>query len=552
MKNALYSLVALGFVALLVFAVWYLARRSAFAFGTRALWWYVGYGVALAVALASMMVAASAWTVNAPAHLLVVVGGVLTGFLMYLLLTTLIVDLVQLFAHLPRALFGGIVGTVAVGLTVFSLVTAFSPKLVEVDVQLPKLQRPLRAVQLTDTHFGHYRGKRHARKLVELVNSAHPDIIFFTGDCFESWYDFSAETITPFRDLCAPVFFVDGNHDTYVNARQAKELLRQMGVKVLENESVEYAGLQIIGLDYMVADNNARDDMHAALGNETIQSAMQKIDISEPLPTVVLHHSPMGANYMEEAGADLFLAGHTHGGQLWPVTWINDRSFQFNRGLHRLNTLQIYTSCGSGTFGPPMRLGTVSEVTVLDLRPCHPNAHSLALRTAIERQLATYPESTLQDIYKNFYQEHFGPGHIISDTASARRFLMNELSENDCASPVYYEPTGIEGRYVRVYLSTVKDSLIDAEQLLEAFIKSANFQHPQDDDWVSEWKDIVNTIQEYKIQVNGFEQDTSKLNEAAQNAQAVHHSRAYNEAYHPHYRIVERDVFFRIFAQPMK
>ncbi|MBR7021879.1 MAG: hypothetical protein IKI09_00210, partial [Bacteroidales bacterium] len=104
---------------------------------------------------------------------------------------------------------------------------------------------------------------------------------------------------------------------------------------------------------------------------------------------------------------------------------------------------------------------------------------TLAVRSAIERQMATYPESTLQDIYKSFYQEHFGPGHIISDTASARRYLMRELSEMGKTASPYFEPTGSQGDYVRVYLSAIADSLITAEQLLDAFVRSANlWQEP--------------------------------------------------------------------------
>jgi len=166
---------------------------------------------------------------------------------------------------------------------------------------------------------------------------------------------------------------------------------------------------------------------------------------------------------------------------------------------------------------------------------------TLAILTSIERQIADYPESTLQDIYKSFYQDRFGPGHIISDTASARSYLMRELSEMADTSTVYYEPTGSEGRFVRVHLSAVADGLITADQLLDAFVRSANMVKAETD-WEAEWKAVVGTITKYGIQVQGFE-ETSLLNEASRNRQAVHHSRAYNAAFHPHYRIVERSVF---------
>ena len=168
---------------------------------------------------------------------------------------------------------------------------------------------------------------------------------------------------------------------------------------------------------------------------------------------------------------------------------------------------------------------------------------TIAMHSAIERQLATYPESTSQDIYKSFYQEHFGPGHIISDTASARRYLMRELSEMGKTQSPYFEPTGGQGDYVRVYLSAVADSLITAERLLDAFIRSANSRQEPTVSWMEKWEAIVSIIQANKIELEGFETDLPLLTEAARNNQAVHHSRRYNEAYHPHYRIVERSIF---------
>jgi hypothetical protein len=170
---------------------------------------------------------------------------------------------------------------------------------------------------------------------------------------------------------------------------------------------------------------------------------------------------------------------------------------------------------------------------------------TVAVRSAIERQLATYPESTLQDIYKSFYQEHFGPGHIISDTSSARRYLMKELSEMGKTQSPYFEPTGSQGDYIRVYLSVVADSLITAEQLLDAFVRSANSRQEPTINWLEQWEAIVSIIQVNKIELEDFETDLPLLTEAAQNNQAVHHSRRYNDAYHPHYRIVERGIFER-------
>ena len=177
------------------------------------------------------------------------------------------------------------------------------------------------------------------------------------------------------------------------------------------------------------------------------------------------------------------------------------------------------------------------------LSSCRQKENPQTLQGTLEQQLATYPESRLQDIYKSFYQDHFGPGHLISDTESVRRYLYSELSENDVSFPVYYEFTGCEGRFVRVFLSAVADSLISAEELLDAFVRSANeYQEPQKE-WITEWEEIVRAIHDTRVMVNGFEADEPKLAQAARKNQAVHHSPAYNAAYHPHYRIVKRDIF---------
>ena len=168
---------------------------------------------------------------------------------------------------------------------------------------------------------------------------------------------------------------------------------------------------------------------------------------------------------------------------------------------------------------------------------------TLSIRAAIEHQMAAYPQSSLQDIYKSFYQDCFGPGHMISDTASARSYLMRELSEMSEVSAIYYEPTGSEGHYVRVYLSAVADSLITAEQLLDAFVRSANMDKGENTDWEAEWNCIVGVITKHGINLNDFDKEVTMLSEASRNGQAVHHSHAYNETYHPHYRIVEHSIF---------
>ena len=103
-----------------------------------------------------------------------------------------------------------------------------------------------------------------------------------------------------------------------------------------------------------------------------------------------------------------------------------------------------------------------------------------------------------------------------------------------------------------MYLSAVADSLITAEQLLDAFVRSANSRQEPAVSWLEKWEAIVSIIQANKMEIEGFETDLPLLTEAARNSQAVHHSRRYNEAYHPHYRIVERNNFDRELKTSLK
>ena len=173
----------------------------------------------------------------------------------------------------------------------------------------------------------------------------------------------------------------------------------------------------------------------------------------------------------------------------------------------------------------------------------------MQLRQAIEHQLAVYPQSTLQDVYKAFYQEHFGPEHMITDTAAVRKYLDHELTVmGDERGALYYEPIGLEGNYVRVYLKAVKDNLITAQELLQAFLDSAAARQEPAVEWDAKWNTIIEVIDAIKPGFGDSERDL--LHKASLENQAVHHSRAYNAAYHPHYRIIHRNIF-ELLLKPM-
>ena len=173
-----------------------------------------------------------------------------------------------------------------------------------------------------------------------------------------------------------------------------------------------------------------------------------------------------------------------------------------------------------------------------------------ALRQAIERQLATYPKSQLQDIYKAFYQEHFGAEHMITDKEAARNYLDQELATmQDKRDGIYVEPIGMSGDYVRVYLIAVSHKILSSSQLLQAFIESAGDHKSPATGWATKWQAIVEVVDEVSPGL-GSDDERAMLLQASLNNQAVHHSQAYNAAYHPHYRIVKREIFEKMLKDP--
>lgn len=352
-----------------VFGVFYLSRRTAFALQCKPLYCYLIYSALLIFAISAMFVGMYVKSQNLLTHIIIVSGNVLVGVLLYLLLTMIVVDILNLFAYFSPRTFGLITFLSAFAISGYALIHAANPKINNVDIELDNLEKPLKVVHLTDIHLGHFRGEKNFEKIVQMTNAQNPDFVVITGDFFESEYNLDDKTIKPLQKINAPVFFVDGNHDIYTNDAKIKAMAAQNGARVLINEMVETNGVQIIGLDYMDADQNSTEDVVPhSVGSRTIRNTIPTFAIDRNKPTIVLHHSPIGGKFIADAGADLFLAGHTHGGQLFPLTLINNRLFEFNKGLYRKDNLQVYVSCGTGTFGPPMRLGTKSEIAVLNLK----------------------------------------------------------------------------------------------------------------------------------------------------------------------------------------
>lgn len=355
------------FLAILTGANIYLTRRFAMFFdlqSTRPL--YFGFGF-----LTIFMIAGIALFTNAdgiPANLAYCTASIVMGFLLYLLLSLLAVDVFSLFVKLQPRLYGIAALALAVLISAAGIWNATHQRVRQVEISMPNLDREMSAVQLSDIHIGHFWGAKTLRKIVDQTNDLSPDVVFITGDLFDGKIRLNPSSIEPLKHLNAPVYFVEGNHDGYSGVDEIKTMLREIGVHVLENEVTHFGALQIIGLDHMRADDGSSNS-HAPKHKSTVQSTLNQLTIDTTQATVLLHHSPDGIEYANKHGVDLYLAGHTHNGQLFPFNFVVKLAYKYNKGLHKYKGTNIYVSQGTGTFGPPMRVGTISEITQFTLKP---------------------------------------------------------------------------------------------------------------------------------------------------------------------------------------
>lgn len=369
MKHFISFLPLLILLSVVVFAVWYLSGRFSqfFQVSQRALVFV--FTAVILICFFGVFFAMRANATGMGMHIFSNIVAVGLGVLIFLLGCTLVVDVIRLFVKVPGIYYG----LTVVGLTLltsgYALWNAGNTRVVEQKIALPHLQHSLRIMQFSDVHLGYYWGKRTLQKLVDMTVVERVDAVVITGDLFDGRIRLSKETLEPLRELKVPVFFVEGNHDGYTGVREIKQLLTESGVQVLSNQVAKLGELQIIGLDYMKPDEQSQDMMHVRHNGHTMKEVLAKLPLNRNQPIMLLHHNPVGEEYAFGAGVQLYLAGHTHAGQFYPLIWINDRLFKFNRGLYDYKGMKLYVSQGSGSFGPPMRLGTHSEITLWKLDP---------------------------------------------------------------------------------------------------------------------------------------------------------------------------------------
>ena len=166
-----------------------------------------------------------------------------------------------------------------------------------------------------------------------------------------------------------------------------------------------------------------------------------------------------------------------------------------------------------------------------------------AVIMAVEKQLMQYPSSTLKDIYKSFFQDEFGPGHLLTDIVSARRYFDHELSIMKSRGRYKDEPCGMGKNFVRAGMDKVLDGLVSPDEFFNAFLESsAGFKLPDVQEWRTQWNSVLKEIVPLRNRIRDFDKDAAELTELLERGEYVaHHSEIYVREYDPHYRIMRVD-----------
>ncbi|MFI5937880.1 metallophosphoesterase [Actinoplanes sp. NPDC051494] len=258
---------------------------------------------------------------------------------------------------------GGVAAAAAVGTVGYGTRGVLDgPTVKRIVVPLAKLSRThdgFRIAVVSDIHLGPLLGRRFAQRVTDTINATRPDLIVVVGDVVDGDVDDLRGAVEPLAQLRAPhgTYFVTGNHEYISGADQWIEKVRQMGWLPLENARAELPAFTLAGVNDFEGDATGQGpDFAKALGDRDPARA-----------TVLLAHQPVAVHEAVRHGVDLQLSGHTHGGQLWPLTYAAEAANPTVAGLERYGDTQLYVSRGAGAWGPPTRVGAPSDVTIVEL-----------------------------------------------------------------------------------------------------------------------------------------------------------------------------------------
>jgi len=279
--------------------------------------------------------------------------GAWTGFFLILIFMLLFLDIVTAFYAWPDY---KLVGRVIIGLSaVLALGGTANARFVRtrrVTVPSKRIGKPTRIVLISDLHLGPVNGLDYFKKIIERTNDEKPDVVLIAGDLIDG--RLTDEIFAPINDLKAAVFFSPGNHEHYAGMAEIVEMLGRTKAKPLVNRKVDLGTIELAGIDF--------DWSSKAFGG-----MVDKVRPSGGKYAVLMSHGPPAFDAARKAGFDLTLSGHTHGGQFWPFTGFGRLFVKYRAGMYERDGKHLFVTTGTGTWGPPIRLGTNSELAVVDI-----------------------------------------------------------------------------------------------------------------------------------------------------------------------------------------
>ncbi len=272
-----------------------------------------------------------------------------------------IVHLANIFIPIANKMTGSIIIVITLVLTIIALMSANSIGIKTVPIATEKVHESYTVVQISDTHFGPLYGTGTARQIVDKIIEQDPDVVLMTGDLIDGKFIFDEKTFTEFNRISVPIYIVQGNHERYASFEVFSKVLKLTPMQLLQSKTVQYKELKIIGID----DSDNKKQLLQTL--PTVQK-----DFDESTFNILMYHRPTGYKDAAKFKLNLLLSGHTHAGQIWPFSYLaqleNDGALKGTYTVPGKDFL-LYVNPGTGTWGPPMRLGSRSEITVFKISP---------------------------------------------------------------------------------------------------------------------------------------------------------------------------------------
>ena len=287
-------------------------------------------------------------------------GNSVIFILLYLVMMFLLLDIGRLLGFVPRS---WLHSNAAVSIAVAALTAAvFTGGYVNYmhkrrhTVELPTakpMAKDVKMVMMSDLHLGYHNRRGDLARWVDIINSEHPDVVLIAGDIVDISLRPLLETgmAEELRRIEAPVYACFGNHEYYSGADKAAAFYREAGITLLRDSSVAVGDMVIVG----------RDD-RSNPKRKSIGALMRGVDTDKYV--VLLDHQPYHLEQAERSGIDFQFSGHTHRGQVWPVSLITDAVYEDSYGPWRRGRTRYYVSSGLGIWGGKFRIGTCSEYVV--------------------------------------------------------------------------------------------------------------------------------------------------------------------------------------------